>query len=148
MFGWYFKFVIDVYFGIDIVKEKLKNKENYVDKLKKRLDYVYKVVRLNIERNFERLKRYYDFRVRNLKLEIGDRVLIRFLYKIGRSKLLDKWERDLYVIVDIFNLDILVYKVQKEFRKGVIRILYRNLILFFMFILDIVDIEFFKELDR
>lgn len=111
MFGWYFKFVIDVYFGIDIVKEKLKNKENYVDKLKKRLDYVYKVVRLNIERNFERLKRYYDFRVRNLKLEIGDRVLIRFLYKIGRSKLLDKWERDLYVIVDIFNLDILVYKV-------------------------------------
>lgn len=148
MFGWYFKFDIDVYFGIDIVKEKLKNKENYVDKLKKRLDYVYKVVRLNIERNFERLKRYYDFRVRNLKLEIGDRVLIRFLYKIGRSKLLDKWERDLYVIVDIFNLDILVYKVQKEFRKGVIRILYRNLILFFMFILDIVDIEFFKELDR
>lgn len=148
MFGWYFKFVIDVYFGIDIVKEKLKNKENYVDKLKKRLDYVYKVVRLNIERNFERLKRYYDFRVRNLKLEIGDRVLIRFLYKIGRSKLLDKWERDLYVIVDIFNLDILVYKVQKEFRKGVIRILYRNLFLFFMFILDIVDIEFFKELDR
>lgn len=35
----------------------------------------------------------------------------------------------------------MVYKVQKEFRKKIVRILYRNLFLFFKLILDVVDIE-------
>lgn len=83
----YCHYAIDAYLGIDTVKEKSKNKENYVDKLKKRLDYAYKVARSNTERNSERSKRHYDFRVRNSKLEIGDRVLIRLLHKTGRSKL-------------------------------------------------------------
>lgn len=127
---------------------KGKNKENYVDKLKKRLDYAYKVARANTERNSERSKRHYDFRVRNSKLEIGDRVLIRLLHKTGRSKLSDKWERDPYVIVDMPNPDIPVYKVQKESKKGAIRTLHRNLILPFMSISDTVDTEFPKESDR
>lgn len=148
MFGWHPKLAIDAYLGIDTVKEKSKNKENYVDKLKKRLDYAYKVARSNTERNSERSKRHYDFRVRNSKLEIGDRVLIRLLHKTGRSKLSDKWERDPYVIVDMPNPDIPVYKVQKESRKGAIRTLHRNLILPFMSISDTVDTEFPKESDR
>lgn len=49
MFGWHPKLAIDAYLGIDTVKEKSKNKENYVDKLKKRLDYAYKVARSNTE---------------------------------------------------------------------------------------------------
>lgn len=148
MFGWHPKLAIDAYLGIDTVKEKSKNKENYVDKLKKRLDYAYKVARSNTERNSERSKRHYDFRVRNSKLEIGDRVLIRLLHKTGRSKLSDKWERDPYVIVDMPNPDIPVYKVQKESKKGAIRTLHRNLILPFMSISDTVDTEFPKESDR
>ena len=72
MFGWHPKLALDAYLGLDSVKEKDKHKENYVDKLKKRLDYAYKVARSNIENNTGRYKRNYDFKVRNSKLEIGD----------------------------------------------------------------------------
>lgn len=49
--------------------------------------------------------------MRFLKLEIGDRVLVRLLVKIGKCKFFDKWEKDLYVVLDIFNEDMFVYKV-------------------------------------
>lgn len=49
--------------------------------------------------------------------------------------------RDLYVIVDIPNPDIPVYKVQKESREGEVRTLHRNLLLPFKSISDAVDTE-------
>ena len=148
MFGWHPKLALDAYLGLDSVKEKDKHKENYVDKLKKRLDYAYKVARSNFEKNTGRYKRNYDFKVRNSKLEIGDRVLIRVLVKSGKSKLSDKWERDPYIVVDIPNPDIPVYKVQKESGKGAIRTLHRNLLLPFISISDNVDIESPKQPER
>jgi hypothetical protein len=45
-----------------------------------------------MERNTDRYKENYDFRVRNSKLEVGDRVLVRISAKTGKAKLSDKWE--------------------------------------------------------
>ena len=43
-------------------------------------------------------------KVRESKLEVGDRVLVRNVR--SRSKLDDRWERDVYVVISIPNSDI------------------------------------------
>jgi hypothetical protein len=74
--------------------------------------------------------------VRNSKLEVGDRVLVRISAKTGKAKLSDKWERDPYIVIDIPNPEIPVYRVQKESGKGKVKTLHRNLLLPFMYISD------------
>lgn len=58
------------------------------------------MVRGNIGRNLNRYKENYDYGVRFEKLDIGDRVLVKMLVFLGKVKFLDKWERDLYVVVE------------------------------------------------
>ena len=66
------------------------------------------------------------------KLEVGDRVLVRNVSVRSKNKLSDKWERNLYIVVEKPNLDLPVFKVQQEGNKGPIRTLHRNLLLPFM----------------
>ena len=64
-------------------------------------------------------------KVRESKLEVGDRVLVRNVR--SRSKLDDRWERDVYVVISIPNSDIPVYTVRKEKGDAKTRTLHRNL---------------------
>ena len=50
---------------------------------------------------------YYDQKVRESNLAVGDRVLIRALGLNGKTKIADDWE-------EIPNKDIPVYNVQQE----------------------------------
>ena len=73
----------------------------------------------------------YDLKARGSVPHIGDRVLVKKLRsdKPGRNKLADRWESDVYVIVDKPNADIPVYHVVKEDDKnGKVKPLHRNLI--------------------
>ena len=137
MFGWHPKLAIDAFLNLDHqVPDKPLSHQNYVDKLKKRLNFAYSVARSNVQKNSSRHKDNYDSKVRFSKLEIGDRVLVRLVAKTGKCKLSDKWEKDPYVVLDIPNIDIPVYKVQKSSGKGPVRLLHRNLLLPFMFLSD------------
>jgi hypothetical protein len=89
-----------------------------------------------MDRSIDRYKKNYDFRVRNSKLEVADRVLVRISVKTGKAKLSDKWERDPYIVVDIPNPGILVHRVQKESGKGKVKTLHRNLLLPFIYTSD------------
>lgn len=68
---------------------------------------------------------------------------------LGKVKFLDKWERDLYVVVEQFVLNILVYRVKNEV-FGKIRMLYRNFLLFFMCIIEFfsLNIELIEKMLR
>ena len=61
------------------------------------------------------------------KLEIGDRVLVKILVFDNKHHIADKWTKDiLYIVSDIPNINIPVYKVERENGKGGERILNRN----------------------
>lgn len=73
---------------------------------------VYKLVFKEVGRIFDKNKSNYDQGVRFSRFEIGNRVLVRNVGLKGKNKLVDKWDLDVYVIKDIFYLDILVFMVQ------------------------------------
>lgn len=142
MFGWHPKLAIDAFLNLDNSDVSVKpiSHLNYAEKHKKRLQFAYKVARSNIEKNSLRHKENHDNKVRFSKLEIGDRVLVRLLAKTGKCKLSDKWEKDPYVVLDISNEDMPVYKVQRASGKDPSRFLHRNLLLPFMFISETEEV--------
>lgn len=84
------------------------------------------------KRQGRRHNKRYGLRVREAKLEVGDCVLVRHDGIRGKNKLADRWEKDVYIVVDQSNPDIPVYDVKREHDSNQIRILHRNLLLPFM----------------
>ena len=132
MFGWNPRLAVDVYLDLENQNEGSKRRENYVDKLKRRMKFAYKVAKSESEKKSRRNKDNYDMKARESKLEVGDRVLVRNVR--SRSKLDDRWERDVYVVISIPNSDIPVYTVRKEKGDAKTRTLHRNLLLPFSYI--------------
>ena len=129
MFGRHPRLAIDSYLGLDSQDDSCKSREHYVDKLKRRMRFAYRVAKSESDRKSRRYKGYYDSRVRDSKLEIGDKVLVRNVSVRGKCKLSDRWEKDVHVIIDIPNSEFPVYTVQLESGKGKCRTLHRNLLL-------------------
>lgn len=67
-------------------------------------------------------------------------MLVRLFAKTGKCSLSDKWEKDPYVVKDIPNEDIPVYKVHTASGKGPTRLPHRNLLLPFMFISETEEV--------
>ena len=63
------------------------------------------------------------------KLQVGDTVLVRKVGLKGKQKLVDKWEQEPYLVKQIPNSDILVYRVQREVGKGPFCTLHCNMLL-------------------
>ena len=59
----------------------------------------------------------------------GDPVLIRNVGLKGKNKLANKWKKDVYLVVEQPNKQILVYVVKREHGRGVTKMLHRNLLL-------------------
>lgn len=79
MFGWYFCLLIDVFFGMDINKEK-GDYLIYVIKFKDWMVFVYFLVLKEVKRIVNKNKENYDYKVKFVKFEVGDRVFVR---KVG-----------------------------------------------------------------
>ena len=115
MFGRHPRLAIDAYLGIPLPEESaVVSQDRYTTKLKKSLQFAYKVAAKEAQRAAERNKANYDIKVREATLDIGDRVLIRHVAFTGRHKISDKWAKDPHVVVGIPIPGIPVYKVQKE----------------------------------
>ena len=69
-------------------------------KLRKRLNWAYKVAKETNEKETKRHKQYYDKRVRCMKLEINDIVLVRVKVLGNDRKVADKWEQYPYRVVE------------------------------------------------
>lgn len=131
MFGRHPRLAIDAFLGI---KQESANKDQskYAADLKKRLDFAYKTATKEARRQGIRHKQVYDLKVRESQLLPGDRVLIRNLGLKGKNKLADKWEKDVYLVMDQPNKQIPVYVVKREHGRGTQKMLHRNLLLPFM----------------
>ena len=89
----------------------------------------------------ERNKAYYDLKVREATLDIGDRVLIRQVTLKGRHKIFDKWSWDPYIVIGVPIPGIAVFQVQKESDTSDAKTLHRNLLLPFSAIPKISQVE-------
>ena len=78
MFGRHPRLAIDAYLGLGSPDEtSATSKEHYTGKLKKRLEFAYKVASKEADKSATRHKTNYDYKVREATLDIGDRVLVR-----------------------------------------------------------------------
>ena len=128
MFGRLPKLSIDVYLGVQGKKTGEEYCE-YVEKLRQRLKYAYETASKQAGKSAERYKKAYDSRARESVLKQGDLVLVKRVAFSGKHKLEDRWEKDLYKVVNKPNSSIPVYVVERVNGKGPKRTLHRNLLL-------------------
>ena len=130
MFASHPRLAVDAYLGLQSPEENaVVSQDHYVTKLKKRLQFAYKVASREAEKAAERHKANYDYRVREATLDIGDRVLARHVAFKGRHKISDRWMKDPYIVIGIPIPGIPVFEVQKESDSSDVRFLHRNLLL-------------------
>ena len=70
----------------------------------------------------QRSNKYYDQKIRESIIEVGDRVLVQ------NGKLDDKWDNEPFLVLEISTEDIPVYRLWKN-DKGPLKTFLRNLLL-------------------
>ena len=128
MFGRHPRLVVDAFLGDHVTNVCDTQVSGYVGKIKKRLDFAYRTASAEAAKQAARYKVIYDLKVRQSKLEAGDRVLVKNVRMDKKQKLADRWLRDVYVVISQPNPDIPVYRVKQERGVGLDRILHRDLL--------------------
>ena len=82
-----------------------------------------------MEKQAEKAKKYYDRKVRCSKLEPGDLVLVKRFGFRGKHKIQDRWENQVYEVLESCHSSPLVFRIRREDGTGKIRVLHRNLLL-------------------
>ena len=79
-----------------------------------------------MKKQAEKAKKYYDRRVRCSKLEPGDLVLVKKFGFRGKHKIEDRWENQIYEVLESCYNSPLVFRIRREDDTGGIRTLHRN----------------------
>ena len=77
MFGRHLRLAVDAFLGDHVTNVCYTEVTGYVGKLKKRLEFAYKTASAEAAKQAARHKVLYDLKVRQSKLEVGDRVLVK-----------------------------------------------------------------------
>ena len=128
MFGRKPKLPIDILFDLHSNEEPLEY-TLFVQKLKDRLKYTYDLVSASIAKSAQNSKTRYDQKIRGSVPEVGDRVLVKNVGLRGKHKIADKWEDNVYLVVDQKDVNIPVFCIQNENGQGPIRTVHQILLL-------------------
>ena len=146
MFGRHPRLAIDAYLGLNSSQDsECTSREHYASKLKKRLHFAYKVASKEANKNATRHKSNYDGKVREATLGVGDRVLIRKVGLKGKNKLADRWDKHSYIVIEVPNEGVPVYRVQRESGDSMVKTLHRNILLPFSAIPSSLDLGLFYD---
>jgi hypothetical protein len=133
MFGRHPRLALDAFLGIDPdISFHTKKPAEFVEGLRKRLNFAYRVASREAKRQAKRHKKRYNLRVREVRLVPGDRVLVRNVGLKGKCKLADRWSKTIYIVVDQPNLDLPIFQVKPEDSDDAPKLLHRNMLLPFM----------------
>ena len=110
---------------IDVLGDNC-SKTRYVHKLKQRLNYAYKRAKEMSQKQAQKYKLSYDKKLKGTQLQIDDLVLVKRVAWKGRHKIQNKWEPEVYVVLEQPNKSVTVYKV-KPVGNGKERVLHRNM---------------------
>lgn len=129
-FGWNSRLPIDSFLGLDLGNEGDANPRRYVEKLQQRMKSAYAIAAKEARKTGLKNKERYDIKVRETKLQQGDKVLVRIVGLKGKNiKLADRWEDKVYVVQEMPDPGIPVYRVRAVDKSGRTRTLHRNMLL-------------------
>ena len=103
-----------------------RNYSKYMEDLRDRVAFAHGLVEKRLGQKAEALSGKSS---KPAVLSVGDQVLVRKVGLVGRNKLADRWEEDLFVVLEKPNPDIPVYRVKPKDSGGRVRTLHRNLLL-------------------
>ena len=129
MFGRTPKLPLDVDLGIPVVGKEPTSHRNYAQKLHSKLQWAYQKAQDNNQRESQHHKRYYDQRMRCIKLKPDDLVMVRRKALTGDHKIANRWEDTPHRVIDQLG-DQPVFKVQpiNATPDSNIRVLHRNML--------------------
>ena len=130
MFGWHPRIPVDAYLGTFFQRDdQASDHKTYAARLRERLEYAYRSAAAEASRQSTKSEAACNQRVRDSRLDVGDTVLARNVGLQGKHKLADSWDSNPYVVLEMPNTDIPVYKVRRRDKVGPVRCLHRNLLL-------------------
>ena len=120
---------MDIELGLSLVEQKQTSHQNYAQKLHSKLQWVYQKAQENNKKESECHKKYYDWKMRCMKLKPDDLVMVWVKALAGDHKIADWWEDTPYQVIKQLN-DQPVYQVQPKdaTADNNIRILHRNML--------------------
>ena len=125
MFGRKPKLFIDAVFEKANPDSNQKSFSEYIADMQCRMQKTRDIVEKHIDKAKFKQKSVYDRKAKAAKLEVGDRVLVKILAFKGKHKISDKFEEELYTVIEQINDNVPVYKVQGLETKS-IKTLHRN----------------------
>ena len=129
MFGRNPKLPLDIDLGIPTIEQEPITLQNYAQKLYSKLQWVYQKARENNRKESEHHKKYYDQRMRCIKLEPDDLVMVRMKALTSDHKIADQWEDTPHKVISQMG-DQPVFKVRPITTTSDkdIRFLHRNML--------------------
>ena len=111
------------------MKQEPTSQQNYAQKLYEKLQWAYHKAQENSKKESECHKKYYDQRMRCMKLASGDLVMVRVKALTGNHKIADRWEDIPYEVIDQLD-DQPVFKVRPITASSDkdIKVLHRNML--------------------
>ena len=94
--------------------------------MKKRLEYAYQLASKRIDNAHKNQKNNYDKKIRGGTTEVG--VLLRNVSLRGKRKLADKWQEQVFLVVDQPNFSIPVLKIRPETGDWNVKVVHRNVV--------------------
>jgi hypothetical protein len=125
MFGRQPRLPIDLAFGIER-NQQHQSVLQYTQGLRERLRHSYQQATAASSEAQDRQKSRYDLKTRGAIVEVGDKVLVKTLAFDGKHKLADRWEEEVYIVLEQPNTSIPVFVVRRENGEGRKRTLHRN----------------------
>lgn len=102
-----------------------KTSQEYINDLKDRIMKTREIVKEHNDKAREKQKKIYDSKAKAAKVTVGDQVLVKILKFDGKHKIADKFEDEIYEIIEQPRPDIPVFKVRSlETKKE--KTLHRN----------------------
>lgn len=125
MFGRKPKLPIDMKFDKAFTDDNTRTTREYLEDLHHRIVKTQEIVKKHIEKSQVRQKHHYNKKAKAVKIEVGDKVLVRQLSFDGKHKISDKFEEDVYIVKEQIRPDIPVYKAESE-ETGTVKTIHRN----------------------
>ncbi|XP_053404817.1 uncharacterized protein LOC128558704 [Mercenaria mercenaria] len=125
MFGRKPRLPIDTLF--EQANDSLVNKgtKEYIMDLKEKMLKTRRIVDEYVSKAKKKQKKYYDTKAKAARIEVGDKVLVKVLSFEGKHKIADKFEEDVYSVIEQVKDNIPVYKVKSDV-SGRVKTLHRN----------------------
>ena len=127
MFGRESRLPIDCLLPIEGVQSGNKTHAEFVREWKKSMKEAFQLASRHAEKTAAYNKKKYDARIKQVDLDVGDRVLLKNLEKGGTGKLRSFWEQKIYVVAEK-DESLPVYKV-KQVGGSKTKTVHRNLLM-------------------